>query len=79
MVTSEVTRQQIYQTIENLPEERLPDLLHFLEGLLESTDSLSAAGPAPIYQIHCEAISTGVSDLAHQHDHYLYGLDKRDA
>jgi len=24
------------------------------------------------------AIDTGVSDLAHQHDHYLYGTSKQD-
>jgi len=32
----------------------------------------------PLYQIHHKAIVTGISDLAHQHDHYLYGQEKRD-
>ena len=34
---------------------------------------------APIYRIHEQAITTGIKDLASQHDHYLYGLEKHDA
>jgi predicted HTH domain antitoxin len=33
----------------------------------------------PIYQISQYAVDTGIPDLAVQHDHYLYGTDKRDA
>lgn len=75
----EATKQQIYQVIEQLPEERLTELLHFLEQISKGAESGSEPATAPIYQIHYEAISTGVTDLADQHDHYLYKLNKRDA
>lgn len=32
---------------------------------------------APLYSIHKTAVKTGMSDLAHQHDHYLYHVEKR--
>jgi hypothetical protein len=78
MTVKEVTREQIYKAIEALPEERLPELLRFLEGLVRARETLPADA-VPLYQVHRHAISTGVPDLAHQHDHYLYGLEKRDA
>ena len=34
--------------------------------------------PSPLYVLHESAVSTGVRDLADQHDHYLYGSVKRD-
>ncbi len=69
-------KKQIYQAIEALPEEHLPELLRFLEAMIKTAED---AHVAPLYRVHCEAISTGVPDLAHQHDHYLYGLEKRGA
>jgi hypothetical protein len=36
MTIKEVSKEQIYKAIEALPEERLPELLHFLEGLVEA-------------------------------------------
>ncbi len=31
----------------------------------------------PAYNIASLAVDTGIPDLAHEHDHYLYGTDKR--
>ena len=79
MGSEETTKQQIYQLIEDLPDEQLSDLLRFLEGLLKNTEATPATGIAPIYQIHREAISTGVPDLAEHHDCYLYSTRRNDA
>jgi len=78
MTVKEVSREQIYKAIEALPEERLPELLHFLEGLAKAYETLPADAVS-LYQVHRHTISTGIPDLAHQHDHYLYGLEKRNA
>jgi hypothetical protein len=77
MATEPNVKEQIYQLIESLPAERLPDLLYFLDKLLQHAQS--EAVTAPIYQIHQHAVDTGVSDLAAQHDHYLYGTSDPDA
>ena len=79
MSTSVAIRQEIQHTIERLPEDQLPALWRFLQEFLAGLAAEPATGTAPIYQVHRQAIATGVPDLAHQHDHYLYGLDKRDA
>lgn len=79
MTTDTKIKQQIYQLVESLPGERLPDLLRFLKQLLQVTESKDAADTAPIFQIHQYAVDTGIPDLAAQHDHYLYGTDKNDA
>jgi len=78
MTVREVSKEQIYRAIETLPEERLPELLHFLESLVETRETLPAEA-VPLYQVHRYAVSTGIPDLAHQHDHYLYSLEKRNA
>ena len=79
MVTSEVTKQQIHQIVEDLPEEQLAELLRYLENLQENISSDPVSGIAPIYEIHHQAFPTGVLDLAEHHDHYLYNVDKDDA
>ncbi|HEY3290325.1 MAG TPA: hypothetical protein VGK87_09375 [Anaerolineae bacterium] len=33
---------------------------------------------ASLYHLHEHAIDTGISDLAEQHDHYIYGVSKHD-
>ncbi len=76
-MTTETARQQIYRLIEKLPDEQLPGILKFLERLLKNTGPATIAETPPIYQIHHQAISTGITDLAHQHDHYLYGSEKK--
>jgi hypothetical protein len=71
-------KQQIYQMIERLPVEKLPELLSFLKSLLQPSTGNLADGPAPIYQVHSHAVDTGIPDLAAQHDHYLYGMSRED-
>ncbi|RMF02208.1 MAG: hypothetical protein D6768_08845 [Chloroflexi bacterium] len=78
MTTETNAKKQIYQIIESLPVERLPDLLHFLKQFLQLTKS-EVNDAAPIYQIYHHAVDTGIPDLAAQHDHYLYGMSKHDA
>ncbi len=76
-MTSETTaKNQIYQIIESIPMERLPDLLCMIRQFMQSVKSGPTANAAPIYQIHHHAVDTGISDLAAQHDHYLYGTAK---
>ena len=77
MTTETNIKKQIYQIIESLPVERLPDLLHFLKQFLQFTKSEATANTAPIYQIQQHAVDTGIPDLAAQHDHYLYGTSKQ--
>ena len=80
MTTNLKTKQQIYQMIELLPGEWLPELLRLLRQLSQPAKSdLSVdADVSPIYQIAEYAVDTGISDLAAQHDHYLYGVGKID-
>lgn len=54
----------------------------FLETQSEANGSLHASEDEDWEQlmdaIKRNRISTGIGDLAHQHDHYLYGTPKRD-
>lgn len=72
--------ERICERIHNLPDEQLDRVLRFVQDL-EGTDAPEAADGeiAPLYRVHAVAVRTGISDLAHQHDHYLYGVEKRDA
>ncbi len=79
MPTETKIKQRIYQIIESLPAEQLPKLLDFLESFLQPAKFDSTTSVAPIYQVHHHAADTGIPDLAAQHDHYLYGVSKRDA
>ena len=79
MTTETNVKKQIYQIIESLPVEQLPDLLRLLKQFLQLTKSEATVDAAPIYQIHQHAVGTGVPDLAAQHDHYLYSTSKHDA
>lgn len=72
-------KNQIHQTIDSLPAEQLPDLLHLLKQFMKAVRSETVSPAAPIYQLHNQAIDTGIADLAAQHDHYLYGAGKHDA
>jgi hypothetical protein len=72
--------EKICETIHSLPEEQLDKVLRFVQDL-ERTGEPDASDEAiaPLYGIHAVAVRTGISDLAHQHDHYLYGVGKRNA
>ncbi len=79
MTANTKIKQQIYQIIESLPAEQLPKLLNFVNALLKPAKPASKTNVAPIYQIHEHAVDTGIPDLAAEHDHYLYGVSKKDA
>jgi len=66
------TKTQIHQTIERLRPDQLARLWDYLMQLTQEP-------VAPLYHIHEQSISTGVTDLAEQHDHYLYGQEQRNA
>lgn len=66
-------RTQIHKVIDQLRPEQLARLWEFVEHLTADADE------APLYRIHEQAVPTGVRDLADQHDHYLYGVEKHDA
>ena len=65
-------KPQIYQAIDRLRPDQLVQLWEFMQQLVQEP-------VAPMYRIHEHAITTGIKDLASQHDHYLYGLEKHDA
>ncbi|MCL7454742.1 MAG: hypothetical protein M8467_17025 [Anaerolineae bacterium] len=72
--------ERICETIHSLPEDQLGEVLRFVQDLKSIQGSrISEDAIAPLYSIHTSAVRTGISDLAHQHDHYLYGVEKRDA
>jgi hypothetical protein len=72
--------ERICETIQRLPEEQLDQVLRFVQDLEAAKEvDTSDESIAPLYGVHAAAVNTGVSDLADQHDHYLYGVDKRDA
>jgi hypothetical protein len=72
MSLSVPTKTQIHQAINRLRPDQLAQLWEYVQWL-------TSEPVAPLYHIHEQAIATGVTDLADQHDHYLYGHDKRNA
>jgi hypothetical protein len=65
------TKNEIHEVIDGLQPEQLAQLWEYVEELVREP-------VAPLYRVHEQAISTGVRDLAEQHNHYLYGVAKRD-
>jgi hypothetical protein len=77
-----LTVDEICDMIRALRQDELDRVLRFLHALEQARklDNSTADEPvAPLYSAHTAAVRTGIPDLADQHDHYLYGLDKRDA
>ena len=66
-------KAQIYKIIDQLRPEQLAQLWDFVEQLTAAPDE------APLYRIHEQAVSTGIRDLAYQHDRYLYAVNNYDA
>ena len=82
MNVQELSVDELCETIRGLPEEQLDQVLRLLYELKqgkEPEESPAAEAVAPLYRIQSSAVRTGIPDLAHHHDQYLYGLDKRDA
>jgi hypothetical protein len=74
MVTLKVP-QDLYARLEALATAERTDVLEFLRRIAEpepEPEEVSA-----FQRILERATDLGVSDLAEQHDHYLYGLPKR--
>lgn len=71
MTTTMPSKAEIHQLIDQLPPDQLARVGELLQRLLREPT-------APIYRIHEQAVATGVTDLAEEHDHYLYG-EERDA
>jgi len=65
------TKSQIHEVIDKLRPEQLAQLWEYVEELVHEP-------AAPLYNVHEQAIPTGVRDLADQHNHYLHGVTKRD-
>jgi hypothetical protein len=72
MSASVPAKSTIHQAIDRLAPDQLAQLWEYLQ-------QLTQAPVAPVYRIHEQALNTGVKDLASQHDHYLYGVEKVDA
>lgn len=77
-------QQQIIKEIEGLPAEaqaKVLKLVHFAKEelliLKKRKVKAKTKGRNTVADIDQIAIETGISDLASQHDHYLYGVPKR--
>jgi hypothetical protein len=92
MESNEISVQQLEVALERLPAWRRREVLLFIEFLecrmnteqdehIPSADLWQTVGAstaeAPLYRIHEEAAITGISDLADEHDLYLYGTAKQ--
>ena len=67
------SKAQIYKIIDQLRPEQLAQLWDFVEHLTATPSE------AALYHIHEDAVSTGIRDLADQHDRYLYSVNNYDA
>ncbi len=74
-------QQRLMREIESLPDdlqERILKLVHFLkqEFFASQRKEAQADGINALLEVDKIAVETGISDLAHHHDYYLYGLSK---
>jgi len=70
----------LYARLETLAQEEQTDMLALLSRLVAlATKSSPSARPhtRAFQRILDRATDLGVNDLAEQHDHYLYGTEKR--
>jgi predicted transcriptional regulator len=71
---------QLYRQLQTLAEGEQADLTELLNRLvkLAASQAVNRQAPTPALRNILErATDLGVTDLSAQHDHYLYGLDKR--
>jgi hypothetical protein len=73
------TVDELCESLRGLPEDQLDQVMGFLRDLARDREEDALSGVAPLYRVHTAAVRTGIPDLADQHDHYLYGLAKRNA
>ena len=77
------TYEQVEAWVANAKNRRQPTKITLIidENEINETDGQSAASekdPAELFLDNIDqiAVSTGISDLAEHHDHYLYGTSK---
>jgi hypothetical protein len=75
-------QEQLYREIEMLPldaQEKILKMIHFLktEILTQPKKKQKNKKAATLAYLDALAVDTGITDLATQHDHYIYGLPKR--
>lgn len=75
-------QQQLYHEIETLPldaQEKILKMVHFLKTEILTPVKIKPRKKqsATLADLDSMAVETGISDLATQHDHYLYGMPKR--
>jgi hypothetical protein len=78
-VTIELPRP-LYARLETLAQEEQTDLMALLSRLAASAVKSRArtrSSTRAFQRILDRATDLGVTDLAEQHDHYLYGIEKR--
>jgi hypothetical protein len=72
--------RDLYTRLDILAKQERTDVVELLGRLAASaTVSLAEGGPSTLafQRILARATDLGVSDLAEQHDHYLYGIEKQ--
>ncbi len=70
---------QLYTRLQARAHQEHTDVVELLDRLVDTTETAPATQQpmAQAFQRILErATDLGVSDLAEQHDHYLYGVDK---
>lgn len=75
-------KQQLIKEVEEMPDEiqeKVLKLVHFIkeEILVEPPKKKRPKRKLTFANLEDIAIDTGISDLASQHDHYLYGVPKK--
>jgi hypothetical protein len=72
--------KKIQKEIETLPKEALHKVEDFIRTLKtkKGLKAVQAKKPFNVFDaIADSAIETGIKDLARNHDHYIYGTEKR--
>lgn len=75
-------KQQLIHELEGLPQEaqkKILKLVHFMKReILSSSEKRSGRKKVnALLEVDNISVETGITDLAAQHDHYLYGVSKR--
>lgn len=80
-----MTRQQVLELVEQLPDQQLTLVADFIHSLMlpleadfdsQDEEDLSKE-QIDLLDLLNYSVDTGITDLARNHDHYLYGLPKR--
>ena len=82
MIVSTVTvklPKELYARLDDLAKQERTDLVELLTRFAASASAQDQDEPSTVafQRILARASHLGVSDLAEQHDYYLYGADKR--